>query len=255
MICFAILAHTGEDVLINQLENLRKFVPGSKAFLYNGGDDPSFGLGAGIEICPYSRKLAYDKLGRVLFDMMRWLEERQESYEFLVYLESDVMFVRPGYESFLRSTMSGYDGMEINLAKMDVQTPYLQWVPAKTMWNEWWEIWFPFFRTDYFVGCLNAMQVYRKSMVQKMLDCMDPMWLEQQFARTNVFALEEILYGTLAAKCGGMLRPYPEDAVRFVRLGLPLSVEEVVEAKEHVYFVHPIERRLDNPARSFISDC
>ncbi|MEH7375860.1 hypothetical protein [Neobacillus drentensis] len=186
------------------MDNIRKYNPQSKVVLYNGGKDPEFGKGIDIDICPYSRPVQVPNLGRVFYDVMRWLEESNIDYEFLINFDSDIMFVNPGFETFLLECMKDYHCMSLWMRKIEVECndPWL-W-PAYTLWYEGWEKWNPFFQTnDYIIGTLNAMQVYRREIIQKMLNRIDIEKLEELVAKTEVYAIEEMLYGTLASRNGG----------------------------------------------------
>lgn len=253
MICFAILAHENEEVLINQIKNIKYFNPRCKIILYNGGMDPTFGLKSNIPICPKSRPLKKEKLGRFFLDIMTWLEETKEEYDYLVNLDSDVMFIKRGYEEYLNEHMQGYDCMGINMGIQRSPRDAPHWVPGMNMWSEWAK-WQPFFGTDYFCGTLNSMQVYRNEIVTKLLENLDIVKLETLFQVTEVYALEEILYATLAVRCGGKHRSYPSECAEFVGW-VPLSIEQLDTAlkKKDVYFVHPIDRTMDNPSRQWLT--
>lgn len=253
MICFAILAHQNEKILANQIANLKKFNPNCKIVLYNGGANRQFGKKSGIPVCPYSRPLRYGRLGRFLYDVMRWLEARGIDYDYLINVDSDLMFVKPGFEQFLNNRMNGYDCMGIRLKAYRTPLASRHWHPGRSMWKEW-KKWKPFFQTRYFYGTLNVMQVYRKRIVRRMLRNLNRMRLERLLTTTKVFALEEILYVTLAFRNNGRLRAYPHRSRRYVRLGRPLTLAEARRAKRdpYVYFAHPIRRTLHDQARRWI---
>lgn len=255
-ICFVILAHENEPVLKNQVANIRRYNPHAKVVLYNGGKDPDFGKGIDIDICPYSRPVQVPNLGRVFFDVMKWLEESDIDYEFLINVDSDIMFVNHGFETFLQECMKGYHFMGLWMRKIEVECNDPWWWPAYTLWYEGWEKWNPFFETnDYIIGTLNAMQVYRREIVQIMLERIDINKFEELVGSTEVFAIEEILYGTLAARYGGKWQRYPTYFQEYIRLGDPLTLNEIKEAKADaaVYFVHPITRNMEDLARKWIT--
>lgn len=255
-ICFVILAHENEQVLKNQVDNIRKYNPQSKVVLYNGGKDPEFGKGIDIDICPYSRPVQVPNLGRVFYDVMKWLEESDIDYEFLINVDSDIMFVNPGFETFLQECMKDYHFMGLWMRKIEVECNDPWWWPAYTLWHEGWEKWNPFFQTnDYIIGTLNAMQVYRREIIQKMLNRIDIEKLEELVAKTEVYAIEEMLYGTLAARNGGKWRRYPTYFQEYIRLGDPFTLNEIKKAKEDpsVFFVHPIARHIEDLARKWIT--
>lgn len=254
MIVFAVLAHENDEVLANQVENLRTFNPSCQVVLYNGGNQANLGKKLNIPICPYSRPLQKGRLGHFFLDTMRWLKKTKLSYDFLVNLDSDVMFVRPGFEKFLKGLMRGYDCMGINMLLQHKPDDLPHWYPGQTMWREW-ERWKPVFQMDYFCGCLNSMQVYRRTIVNRMLAGLDMKLVNKLIAETRVYALEEILYATLAVRCGAKHRSYPYESVEYVRLDVPIRVEEVRQAQlnPNIYFVHPVLREMSDATRQWIT--
>lgn len=254
LLCFAILAHADEGVLKNQIENLRLCNPGAKIVLFNGGRDPNFGQGVDVDICPYSHPLIRGRLERFLIDVMRWLFEIDSEYDFLIGLDSDVLFLKTGFEEFVEKRMLGYDCMGINMHVETDPNEVPHWVPGQTMWKEW-ENWRSFFRSNYFCGTLNAMQVYRKEIVHKLMQNIDWRKLDDLLSTTQVYALEEILLPTLAVGSGAKYTTYPEKTARYVRLEVPWTTEQVQEVTQdpYAYFIHPVTRTLDDPVRRWIT--
>ncbi|SEN97611.1 hypothetical protein SAMN04487786_0661 [Paenisporosarcina quisquiliarum] len=160
--------------------------------------------------------------------------KKQEEYDYLVNLDSDVMFIKRGYEEFLNEHMQGYDCMGINMGIQRSPLDAPHWVPGMNMWSEW-SIWQPFFETDYFCGSLNSMQVYRKEIVTNLLKNIDIVKLETLIQITEVYALEEILYATLAVRSGGKHRSYPSECAEFVGW-VPLSIEQLDTAQKKKMF-------------------
>lgn len=245
MICFALLAHEDEAALLGQIMNIRKYTrDDAKIVLFNGGTNPSFGKeickNLQVMYCPYSRPLAPGKTGRFFYDVMNWLEETKEEYEFLVYTESDVLFLNHGFERLLNELLDGYDCLVYPKYKKCLPSNY--WYPAMTMWKEW-HLWKSFFQQDFFSGTFNPMQVYRHAMIQKMLAGIDSVLLEKLFAITQVFALGEILYITLAVHAGAKVRDYPSQHIEYLRFRPPIFLHEVIVAKENpdILFVHPVK--------------
>ncbi len=253
MLCFAVLAHDDEEVLQDQVNNLRTFNPNAKVILYNGGHNSSFGNSIDVAICPYSRPLVKGRLGRFLYDVMIWLKEIDLEYDYLVSVDSDVMFLHDGFEEFLQLALSQYDAMGINMGVQYTKEDVPDWYPGQTMWKEW-DMWQPFFGLMHFAGCLNCMQVYKREMVRKMIEGIDRTALEQLFEKTQVFALEEILHPTLAVRSGARCTAYPHNVAKFVRLEDNYTENQVLDlVKDHnAYFIHPVQRKLDDPVRSFL---
>ncbi|WP_181833072.1 glycosyltransferase family 4 protein [Bacillus taeanensis] len=254
MICFAILAHENEEILQDQVENLKYYNPNCKVVLYNGGKNKEFGKNLNIPICPKSQPLKKGRLGRFFMDVMCWLTEEEVQYDYLINLDSDVMYVKAGFEYYLNQTMNGYDCMGINMGVQRSPDDVPHWYPGQTMWQEWHK-WKNVFKEGYFCGSLNSMQVYRYEIVQKMVANMNKKLLEKLIDETEVYALEEVLYPTLAVYCGAHYRSYPTSCTDYVRWK-SLSVDEIKTAmyQSDIYFVHPIERVMSDPARQYLSE-
>ncbi|SEC69800.1 hypothetical protein [Paenibacillus sp. GP183] len=154
MICFALLAHEDEGAIRQQIKNIRKYNP-KDAFIvfYNGGQDSDFGKKVcqeeNVLYCPFSKPLTQRTSGRFFYDIMRWLEERKINYEYLVYLEYDIMFVNEGFREMLQTRMTGYDCL-LKWVKKETDPKKATWEPAKLMWDEW-NDWRPFFQLDHFL--------------------------------------------------------------------------------------------------------
>lgn len=254
MICFALLAHENEDALLDQVRNIRKYTrQDSLIVLYNGGKDENFGKRVceqeNVMYCPYSRPLQWGKTGRFFYDVMTWLEETNVDYEYLVYTEYDVMFINYGFENLLAKLMPGYDAL-VERVQIENRPHKTWWQPAKTMWREW-KQWQPFFRRNYFCGTFNPMQVYRRQIIKRMLARINKEKLEQLFSTTNVFALGEMLYLSLAVHAGGKCRAYPKVNKAYLRFRPAITLPEIKKAKQNrnVLFVHPVK---DQAVRKWI---
>ncbi|MBD0381579.1 hypothetical protein [Paenibacillus sedimenti] len=256
MICFAILAHKDEHALQQQIRNIRKYTSRDvKIVLYNGGEDRNFGKEVcrkeHVMYCPYSKPLQRGKTGRFFYDVMRWLEDAKVRYNYLVYMEFDVFFVGHGFERFIRHHMDGYDCMGKMIRHL-TSPRSTSWIPGKTMWREW-DDWKPFFQKTNFYGTFNPMQVYRHDIIKRMLNFIDRGHLERLLAKTNVYALGEMLYITVAKKVGGKLRPYPKESIEYLRVYNRISLDQAKEAKRNpdVMFVHPVK---DADVRNWICE-
>ncbi|MCF8563266.1 DUF4214 domain-containing protein [Alicyclobacillus tolerans] len=253
MLYFAVLAHDNEEFLRFQVENIRYFNPGAQIVLYNSSGDESFGSKAGVEICPYSRRLYYGGVERCLYDIMRWLEETHAVYDYLVYLDSDVLFIRHGFEDHLNSLMEGYDFIGHHYEIFSPIETANKWIPGQDMVNRW-ALWQPFFDTDYFCGTFNPGQTYRKSIVQRILGNFDSAALEKMFETIPGVSLEEIIFPTLVTKYGGKGRGFLPDQVTYLRNEVRLTAKEVKTARSlpDVHLLHPVVRDLQHPSVAWV---
>lgn len=259
MICFALLAHSNEEALRNQVKNIHRFVGEDHMIvIYNGGINKEFGQMVSkefknVEVCPLSKPLKSGKTGRFFYDVMTWLEQKNVDYEYLVYVENDVMFLNYGFEKLLNNLMNGYDSLTQNVRFYYKPSDCDDWYPGQTMWREW-KNWKTFFKKPYFCGTFNPMQVYRRSILKQVLSEINKSKLEELFSNTETFALGEMLYLTLVLQCGGKTCTYPEVTARYYRFRPPISLEEIIIAKQNpdIIFVHPVK---DNDVLQWIYNC
>lgn len=241
---FAILAHINEEALAVQIRNIRHFNPDAGIIVYNGGTNPDFGKGLDVLLYPYSHPVSYGNLAPYLWEIMKWLEDTHVEYEHLINLDHDALFIKHGFQDYLRKLMKNHDVMG-----WDMVTTL---TPADTvlsccldMWRDWAE-WGPFFETEYFIRFLNCTQVYSHSIIRKMLEAVDYQDVSGRLAHSQVFALEEMFFVTLALSLGGRIREYPreENWHSIARFGLDqVSIKEVRLAGQHPYYywIHPIK--------------
>lgn len=251
MIYFVISVQWNNDVLANQVENIRKFNPNSKVWIYNAG---TMKLGADLPVCPVSRPLKPGKLALAFLDTIAWLEQTNAQYDFLVFLNSEVMFIKPGFERYMKRLMHGYDfmGMNSHIQCSPQDTPH--WITGQHMWREW-DRWQPVLKCDFFYGALFANQVYRKQIISKIWSSLDKAKLEQLIELSEVYSLEEILPPTLVASNKGKPRAYPPESCEYARFGVPVSVPELAAAsqKNDVYFVYPVPSNSYDMSRKWIT--
>jgi len=249
MIVFSLVAHQDEAGVMAQIENLRKFIRRPfMVVLYNGGSNPHFGKLTAlsyneVKLCPYSRPLSYRRTGRVLYDVTRWLRDEGIKYDFIVYLESDTMFIRKGFDKYLYSSkMKGYDCTAQHWSKYNPKKDDPGSPGTKTMFKHW-KKWKKFFGTNYFMKTSNPFQTYRYEMIQKILDKFDGDLFERTLAATDVESLGEMVFPTLAAKHGAKARLYPKSFRRFNRWKPELGKSEVNKAKKKgkYLFIHPVK--------------
>lgn len=246
-VLFALLVHEDEEVLAAQLENIKQFNKSAEIVLYNGGTDGSFGERFQLSICPYSRPLKWGFLAPYLWDVMRWLEELRVPYDYLVNLDSDMLFIKHGFAEYLDQKMKNADCMGWHLKKATPKFKHSGNYVIRSMWKKW-EIWQPFFHTSYFLRYFNPGQVYRHSIVRRMLSSVHIQQVEHLFQQAPVFALEEMFFVTLSSACGGRVKEYPRDAKRrrkyfAVRGSKAISSVELEKARwdPHYYWVHPVK--------------
>ncbi|MDF2903243.1 MAG: glycosyltransferase, partial [Bacillus sp. (in: firmicutes)] len=244
-ICFTILAHNNEEALKVQLENVRHFNPNAFIVIYNGGPNEHFGLNLGVPVCPYSQPLRYGNLTRYFYDTMRWLEDLHIEYDYLINLDNDVLFIKEGFEEFIKEEMKGYDCMGPHMQIQHSPFDFPKFIPGLTMWREW-DTWQPLFKTDYFARYFNPGQVYNHQIIRKMLSFESFEQVEELWLNSKVAALEEMFWITFTLYHGGKCKEYPWDfneSLQFVRHKPQITEKEVTLAKQepNYFWIHPIK--------------
>ncbi|MFD1957445.1 hypothetical protein ACFSL6_25565 [Paenibacillus thailandensis] len=248
MIVFSLLAHENEDGVMDQLKNMRRFVKDYFiVVLYNGSTDPNFGKRVIEEyeevlVCPYSRPIKYRKTGRVFYDVARWLASERIKYDYLVYLESDTMFLGEGFRKFLDKHLEGYDYAAKLWKKFNPKTHKTS-SPAENSMIKEWGLWQKYFKTDYVCKTSNPFQTYKYRTVQKILKIADHKRLELFFEKSNVECLGEMLFPTLARKCGAKVRLYPRWFRKYLRWSPELQTSDIDTALEKGKYMlaHPVK--------------
>ena len=251
-ICFAIPVHEKKDVLIELIENIRYFCPNTSIVLFHSGNDPDLCSGLDLPVCPTSFPLGWGQNFPWFFlNIMEWLEEINHPYDYLINIDSDALFAKKGFEEFICSEMQGFDYMAAYL-----RVPAEEWYPGQVM-KGFWPIFQPIFGIEQFLGCFMSAQVFSKNYVQQILhfDKIDELKKLLKQTEHHIFAMDEILFPTLAEALGIKSKPYPDDVVQWIRFRPHFTREEVVKAidtKQNCYLIHPVLRDIADPARTFI---
>jgi hypothetical protein len=235
-----ILAHdrAGLDELV---ENTRRFCPDAALVLYNSGPDPGLGSDLDVERFPSPCRLEYAHVCGFFLDVTEWLTQTGREYAFWVNLETDMLFIRPGYEAFLERAMEGWDYMCPHLRRIDPRTS--RWRPIRSLRPElsrWREV----LGSDYTHAGFSPAQVFGRGYVQALARPELLRELRALLAQNRSFSLQEILFPTLAVRLGLKARDYPE-ALRPINRYRPYQATRGVEralATPDAFFVHPVRR-------------
>ncbi|WP_410514016.1 hypothetical protein PaeBR_06245 [Paenibacillus sp. BR2-3] len=246
MICFALLAHENEHLLLQQIRNIRKYNP-KKALivLYNGGNNPDFGKAIckkeNVLYCPYSKPLEQRTSGRFLYDVMKWLEITKVKYEYLVYMEYDIAFVNYGFGRLLSNQMKGYDCL-VKILKKESNPMLTTWEPGQEMWRDW-KRWKPFFGVDHFYRTSSPMSVFRHGIIKRILAGINTKQLEYLFQTSSIRCIGEMVYITLCKRFGGKCTTYKKSTREYLRFRPALTLKELRAAKRkpNIIFVHPVK--------------
>jgi hypothetical protein len=250
-IVMVIVAHDDPGSLTEAVSNARYFCPQARLYLYNSGDDPSLGADLGIEMVPSPRRLYYAKVTPFFFDMFEWLVTAGVRFDYAINLETDMLFIRAGFESFIYSAMKNCDYMAPRFARFTSRKS--RWRPIRSLRPEL-KDWYEVFGFCYTHEAFSPGQVFSRAYIEKLLG--HPRYSEilRLLKQNRSYTLQEVLFPTLIDLLQVNGRNYPDEMRPVIRYRPYQAVSGVKRALalENAYFVHPVRRNLDDPARVFI---
>jgi hypothetical protein len=257
-ICLVALDHRHDDYLDDLFSGARAFCPDADLVLYDSsgsGRASPVAKRHDVPVLPISRHLEYAKVTTFFFDVFEWAADR--SYDYLVNLETDMAFVRSGFEDFLGRVMAGVDHLAPRFGRRTPKTS--RWRPYRTLKPELPEL-FEILGIDYTNECFSPAQVFSRRYVDTLLA--SPFYPRlRQFVADNrqtgrSFTLQEVLLPTLPDVLGLTVRDYPADAVAMNRYR-PYHARAAIERarkRPGVHLVHPVRRDAAHPARQLVRE-
>lgn len=245
-ICFAILVHNKREIIRDLIDNIRYFCPNSDIVLYNGGSDPNLCKDLEYPVCPTSKKLSYGFLTSFMLDVMEWLEEINYDYDYLISLDSDVLFAREGFEDFIFHEMQNAEYMGV-----DMRIPKDSWYPGVLFRKER-ELWRSLFKEDPFLKAFNVGQVFGRRFIQALLGCEQIALLKKNLRKTKCFAIEEIVFVNMAKLLGFEPKSYPKETSLSNRYRPHYTFGNFVQCMNEYprcFLFHPVNRRLKDEVR------
>lgn len=250
-IVLVIVAHDDPDSLADLVRNARHFCPSAELYLYNSGDDPSLGADLGVGMVPSPRRLHYAKVTAFFFDMFEWLAGDNVAFDYAVNLETDMLFIRKGYERFISKHMAGHDYMAPRFARFTSKKS--RWRPIRSLRPELPQ-WYKAFGFDHTHEGFSPAQVFSRRYVERLLGHPQYPEIRRLHGENKSFTLQEVLFPTLTDLLKVKGQSYPAGLEPTIRYRPYHSVQGVKRAlaMPDSYLVHPVRREMDNPARAFI---
>lgn len=251
---FAVLAHANEPCVADLVRCLWDLNPGATVSLFNGGRNKGFFAGQGVSICPYSSPLRYGNLTAFHIGVMRWLQESREEYDFLVTLDHDMLPLREGLADYLGARMGhvSYMGARFRVAD-DPANWKLGGSTVEQVNQSWKSRWQPLFGTDVPYWSFNPGQVFSKGLVERILAYPRLTPLMELATRSRIWAMEEMVYPTLAVAVGAETKELPgEHGLLFDSHSSDRLRELAVDPD--VFFVHRVGMQLASPDRQVIHE-
>jgi hypothetical protein len=252
-ICVVVLDHGNDRYLQDLVDGAQAFCPAVELCWYNSGPQPPAAgtPGTALPMLPNSRPLRYAKVAPFFLDLFEWAAGR--GYAYVVNAETDMAFVQPGYERFVRDVMRDADYLAPGL---DRERPGSRgWQPYRGLWRDLPEL-LALLGLAVPSRCFNPAQVFSARYIDRVLNSPWYGELREFVARdqdaARSLSLEQVLLPSLAEALGLRARGYPCHLVTVNRCHPYHTAESLRRARTvpHAYFVHPVRRAEDDPARA-----
>ena len=259
-----LLVHEKRELVIELLNNIKYYCPNSSVVLYNCGHDKHLCENLGVPVCPTSKKLEHAFTTIHFLEVMEWLEEINHSYDYLINIDSDAIFVREGYEEFIIKQMkdTDYMGVDYRIAGNDYYC-------AQEIRKEQFR-WTSFFSFEPLYGVFNVGQVMSHKFIKAILTNERYPMLRKATTETKAFGTDEIIFANLAISLGFKAKKYPGNVQNpkyktigwdmdqlLVRYRPHIKIPELVTTLNHknnTFFVHPVRRSNADATRVFINE-
>jgi hypothetical protein len=246
-----ILAHEDEDSLRDLVENVRCFCPEADLVLYNSGADAKLGAHLGLEAFPAPRRLTYAKVTPFFLDLFEWAVSKGCTFDYLVNLETDMLFIRKGFARFLAEAMEESDYMTPWLRRQTAKTS--KWRPIRSLRPELRD-WYRLFGFEHTHRGFSPGQVFSRAYIEKLVSHPAYPEIRRLVEQNRSYSLQEVLFPTLIDFLGMRGRSYPAELAPVNRYRPYQAVSGVRRALAlpDAFFVHPVRRVKENPSRAYI---
>ncbi len=251
--CFVIISNRIDDSFSELVNGLRAFCNPADIAWYNSGSRQPAPSGV-IEVSP-SRPLKYAKITPAFFDVFEWAGG--QDYDYVVNVETDMAFIKPGFLSFVEDQMADIDYLAPGLRH---RTPTMtQWRPYRSLQAERAEL-LSILGMSYTNRCFNPGQVFSRRYISALLssDVYPDIrgFVERNQWPERSYTLQEVILPTLADRLGLAARSYPREMAVFNRYRPyqgPYDLE-LSRGNSDAYFLHPVRRGADDPVRVFATE-
>jgi hypothetical protein len=256
---FACLVHERVDCIVDLIRNLRFFDPDSPVLLYDGSGGSLLkhaatfeGLGAVVH--PRPRSQSWGRLHDSVFDCLELGRERF-AFDALTVVDSDQLLVGRGYVAAVAAALE----QDPAIGLLGTPNPSVgePWATANEERER--KLWQPFL--ERFPGGLEQQYpanwifwpgtVFTGEAAAALCELRgDPMLAE--IMQGSSFTSEEMGFPTTAAALGFKVAPKPwSDVLRWRRRIRAQEVEAAL-ANPDCFWLHPVRRNLDDPARALL---
>ncbi len=257
---FAVLAHEHPLSVWKLIKNLQYCDPGSDIVIYDGSgcgviaNSPLPWVELNVEFVPVPVKLRWGELHNFAISSIDFVKDRK--YNIITFVDSDQMFIRPGYSAFIQERVgSAFGVLTTGVHRHGPDAPLLA---VREMHSEW-HVWrrylsrFPnsddaFVRSTFWPGTVisadaasDLLREFRSPALRNVL------------AQSRAWATEECIIPTISYLLGYHERLNPCNR-RWCTFRTPWTIEDMKEAllEPEAFYVHPVNTKPDDSVRNFI---
>ncbi len=244
-----VIAHDA-DGLNDLLISARRFAPDMEIVLYDSGVK-RLGRTTGLPSIPTARPMKYAKIGACFLDIMEWFVDR-DAGDAWINLESDMLFIRPGFTKWLTARLTTADYIA---ARLHPIKPGSEWRPARSLRAEGRRGLLDILGGDTLYGAFSPGQVFGSAFCRRMSQ--HPRLHElRHFVLSHereggAYSMQETVLPSAAKAWEMRIAGYPEGSrfsnryrPYFGRAGVARALND-----ESVFFVHPVRRDPADAAR------
>lgn len=262
---FACLVHEKPECVVDLVKNLQYHDPSSIILLYNGGNNPNLlqdGTFTGLKdvhIYPHPIPVKHGYLHTFALRCMKYSLENFH-FDLITTVDSDQLLIKEGYSEMISDIFT--KNPAIGMVSSDPQrigTPVdNKWV-ASTALKEY-ELWKPLLKSfpdgekKFVYWTFWPSTVFSARAAKDLVHLFDENeLLKHIMQKTKIWGTEEVILPTLTSLSGYeiAMNPSDQDYIKY-QVSHSLSDIECAFRKDNAYWIHPVERALDNPVRKFI---
>lgn len=262
---YACLVHENEDCIIDLVRNLRYHDPESLILLYNGSENPMLlnqdfpyeKYGAYIHPSPVPQKHGY--LHTFALDCMAYALENF-TFDIFTIVDSDQLAIRSGYSDFMSRYFSTVSNVGMLSGKPERVLPDDKTNHVASQAFKEYDLWksflgsFPEGDKSFVHWTFWPSTVFTASAIRDLLGLFsENKQLQVIMQKTKIWATEEVIFPTLIRLLGYEIGSNP-CSYDFVKYRKNFLIKEMPLAlnRTDVYWLHPVERRYENPLRTYV---
>jgi glycosyltransferase involved in cell wall biosynthesis len=262
---YACLVHEKEECIADLVKNLRYQDADSTILLYNGSKNPDLLKSllpfqdAGVVLHPHPESVRHGYLHSYALNCMRFALEHLNA-DIITMVDSDQLCIRKGYAEFMSRFFSNVSNIGMLSSSPQRIDSGNKTNPVALQAFREYELWKPFLKQfpegeEHFVHwTFWPSTVFTKDAARDLLKLLkENAMLQNIMEKSRIWASEEVILPTLVSLLGYEIKSNPCN-YELVRYRQPVRQDELRKSLQQPdsFWVHPVERKFDDPIRTFI---